>query len=109
MNVIAFGKGRGDTLDGRVVLVVRVARHLPAPLLVSLHWKDVRDKLTTMVFLNGPQYAGEYGSAVSMSANFNARKRHRARAQRCADPNESWETAALYPEAEMPHAEEQTV
>ena len=43
VSVTAFRKGRGDALDRRGVLVVRVAHRRPALLLVSLNWEDVRD------------------------------------------------------------------
>ena len=46
-----------------------------------------------MVFPNGPEYAGEYGSAVPVSAK--QRPQASPGPRPGADPNESWETAAL--------------
>ena len=57
----------------------------------------------TMVSPNRPEYAGEYGSVVPVNAK--QRPQGSPGSRLGADPNESWETAVLYPEAEVPHAE----
>lgn len=57
--------------------------------------------LTTIEW-NGPVYAGEYGSALPVSA------KHRPQASPApepgAEPNESWFIAAVYPVADLPQA-----
>ena len=58
---------------------------------------------TMMLCPNGPVYAGEYGSLLPVSAK---QRPHASPGPIPGDePNVSCETAAVYPDADMPHAE----